>query len=201
MAHSGGTPSVMDNSSYYGQDELGKWFIVVWVSSFTLQSAFSPYGRCLRRFRRGPGAEAGFATARAGPLPADRQHYQNHEERHSGEREDRKRCARVRSGVRVGVYFVHHVRGQRAVPFGEAQDHQRGGHSVCHVHAGFWQLRRSAEGVFNEVPRGGWLRCETDSFVKVWLILPPISEHKSGTIKPGTNAGAPGAVRSYQSGL
>lgn len=29
MAHSGGTPSVMDNSSYYGQDELGKWFIVV----------------------------------------------------------------------------------------------------------------------------------------------------------------------------
>uniref|UniRef100_A0A8D8B3C5 (northern house mosquito) hypothetical protein n=1 Tax=Culex pipiens TaxID=7175 RepID=A0A8D8B3C5_CULPI len=67
--------------------------------------------RCLRRFRRGPGAKAGFASARAGPLPADRQHYQNYEEGHSGEREDRERRARMRSGVRFGVYFVHHVRG------------------------------------------------------------------------------------------
>lgn len=50
-----------------------------------------------------------------------------------------------RSGVRVGVHLLHHLRGQRQVQAGEAQDHQRRGLAVGHEHAGFRQVRRSAQ--------------------------------------------------------
>lgn len=52
------------------------------------------------------------------------------------------------------VHQLHHIRGKRALPPGEEEDHQRGGHPFRHVHVGLRHVRGAAEALPAEVPRG-----------------------------------------------
>lgn len=56
--------------------------------------------------------------------------------------------------MRERVHQLHHVRGERALPPGEEEDHQRRGHPVRHVHAGLRHVRGAAEALPAEVQRG-----------------------------------------------
>lgn len=56
--------------------------------------------------------------------------------------------------MRERVHQLHHVRGQRAVPPGEEEDHQRRGHPLRHVHAGLRHVRGATQALPAEVPRG-----------------------------------------------
>lgn len=67
---------------------------------------------------------------------------------------DCQRCERMCARVRERVHQLHHVGGERTLPPGEEEDHQRGGHPVCHVHAGLRHVRGAAEALFAEVQRG-----------------------------------------------
>ena len=53
-----------------------------------------------------------------------------HEERRAANGKNREGCQGVRAGVRVRVYQLHHVRGGREVPAGEAKDDRRRGHPL-----------------------------------------------------------------------
>lgn len=67
---------------------------------------------------------------------------------------DCKRCKRMCTGVCERVYQLHYFGSQRAMSSGEAQDHQRRGHPVCHVHVGFWYVRGAAQTLSAEIQRG-----------------------------------------------
>lgn len=67
---------------------------------------------------------------------------------------DCQRRQRMCAGVRERVHQLHHVGGERTLPPGEEEDHQRGGHPVCHVHAGLRHVRGAAEALPAEVQRG-----------------------------------------------
>lgn len=58
------------------------------------------------------------------------------------------------AGVCERVHQLHHVGGERALPPGEEEDHQRGRHPVRHVHAGLRHVRGAAQALPAEVQRG-----------------------------------------------
>lgn len=67
---------------------------------------------------------------------------------------DRQRRKGVCSRVCERIHQFHNVGGKRALPPGEKEDHQRGGHPVRHVHAGLRHVRGAAEALPAEIPRG-----------------------------------------------
>lgn len=67
---------------------------------------------------------------------------------------DCERRQGVCAGVRERVHQLHHVGGERALPPGEEEDHQRRGHPVRHVHAGLRHVRGAAEALPAKVQRG-----------------------------------------------
>lgn len=61
--------------------------------------------------------------------------------------------ARMHSGMRFGIHFVHHLRGQRALLSGEAENDQRRRHPGRHGRAGIRELRRTVDRLSSQIPR------------------------------------------------
>lgn len=92
---------------------------------------------------------------RAGPVPTDSQREPNHEEGVTGERQDLQGGEGDGAGVRVWVHQLHHRRGLRQVPEGEAQDHQRRRPPLGHDHPRLRGLRRPPQGLPPQVQGDG----------------------------------------------
>jgi len=109
--------------------------------------------RLRRRAQRREGERD--VAAGAGPVPADREREPHHEEGAAGEREDLEGREGDGAGVRVGVHQLHHRRGLRQVPAGEAQDDQRRRPALGDDHSRLRGLRRASQGLPPALPRNG----------------------------------------------
>ena len=67
---------------------------------------------------------------------------------------DCERRQGVCAGVRERVHQLHHVRGERALPPGEEEDHQRRRYPVRHVHPGLRHVCGATQTLPAEVQRG-----------------------------------------------
>lgn len=68
-------------------------------------------------------------------------------------RSDRQGLTRMHPGVRLGIHFVHHIRGQRTLSSGKAENHQRRRHPGRYGGAGIRELPGTVDGVFAQISR------------------------------------------------